>query len=663
MLVFDELKKNEPHLRLVAVMLLAGLFILLAGLWWVQVVSSRDYQSHLETQSYRTVRLPAARGKILDREGRVLAENHPSYDLSIYLDDLHEQFDAAYGRLLRAARAAQKQNLARAEKQLGRPLTKLERRAFAFSSRQIQDLRDRARLDVVGSVVADVGQKIGQPLTLDPTVFQRHYATRLALPFPILENLNEQQVARFEENYSGNLGAELELEPARYYPYTNTASHVLGYLRRDDRSYEGEESSFSYRLPDYRGVVGIEGGYDAQLRGRAGAESVLVNNLGYRQSDNVWSQPEPGENVMLTINIDLQQAAEASLLKHQGPDARGAIVVIDVRNGDVLALVSEPSVDPNCFITGFSPQQLAWMNDPKLRPQINRATQQNYAPGSIFKPIVALACLQNGLNPNTLVDNPGYVYVGRRRVRDLATPGKYDLKLAIMHSSNTYFITVGMQAGIDAIIRMAQKFHFGERTGLRTRQETSGILPTLDQVSHGWTDGDTANLCIGQGDLSVTPMQMAMAYAALANGGTVFWPRLVARIEPQDKNGPGKATEFPAGLVRDHIGASVHNIQLLHNAMLAETEEGTGQAAQVPGLRICGKTGTAQVMDEHNREIGVTTWFASFAPYEHPRYAVVVMVEGGTYGGTTCAPIAHDIYQEIMREETVTATNVLATAN
>ncbi|HZI32840.1 MAG TPA: penicillin-binding transpeptidase domain-containing protein, partial [Candidatus Binatia bacterium] len=473
--------------------------------------------------------------------------------------------------------------------------------------------------------------------------FNQHYLKRRALPFPVLEDLNKTQIARYEEHYSGDLGAELELEPVRYYPNGTTASHLLGYLRRDDQSHEGEEASFSYRLPDYRGVVGIEGGYDAQLRGHAGAESVLVNNFGYRQSENVWTQPDPGENVVLTIDLDLQKAAEASLLKHQGPDARGAIVVIDARNGDVLAMVSEPSVDPNCFITGFTPQQLAWLRDPKLRPQINRATQQNYAPGSIFKPVVALACLENGLNPNSIVDNPGYVMVGRRKVHDLAAPGEYDLKKAIMHSSNTYFVTVGMRAGIEAIIRMAQAFHFGERTGIRTWQETSGILPSLNRVTHGWTDGDTANLCIGQGELSVTPLQMAVAYAAIANGGTVFWPRLVSRIEPQDSKDPGKVTKYPAGMVRDHITVSLRNMQILHNAMLAETQEGTGQASQVAGLQICGKTGTAQVMDEHNREVGVTTWFASFAPYDKPRYAVVVMVEGGTYGGTTCAPIAHDV--------------------
>ena len=642
-----------------AMVLMAGLCILLAGLWWVQVVSAREYQEHMTNQSSRTVRLPAARGKILDRTGRVLAENRPSYNLSLYLDDLSGQFKAEYNRLRPVTTTT---NAAPFWKFWSRaPSVKTNR--VRLKSSEINALTVQARYNVASRIVARAGKKLGQPLTLDPKDFERAYEARRALPYPFLENLNPVQIARFEENDSGGLDADLELDAVRYYPHGATAGHLLGYLLEDNRSMEGEEASFNYRLPDYHGVVGIEYGYDSQLRGRAGAESVLVNNFGYRQSDDVWSRPEPGENVRLTIDLDLQKAAEASLLKHQGAEARGAVVVMDARNGDVLAMVSEPAVNPNWFVNGFTSQQIAWMNDPKLRPQINRATQQNYAPGSIFKPIVALACLENGLNPNAIVDNPGYVMVGRRKVHDLAAPGEYNLKLAIMHSSNTYFVTVGLQAGIEAIVRMAQKFHFGERTGIRTRQETSGILPSLDRVTHGWTDGDTANLSIGQGELSVTPLQMAVAYAAIANGGTVFWPRIVARIEPQNSNGPGKLTTYPAGLARDKIPVTPRNLQILHGAMLAETKEGTGQAAQVAGLQICGKTGTAQVMDEHNRETGVTTWFASFAPYENPRYSVIVMVEGvDTYGGTACAPIAHDIYEEILRQEKSGTPHVLAAA-
>ena len=398
MLIFDELKKNDPQLRLLAVVLAGGLFVLLAGLWWVQVVSARKYESHLETQSYRTVRIPAVRGKILDRDGRVLAENRPRYNLSLYLDDLRRQFDAAYGAALAQARADQKQRIAAQEKKLGRSLTKAERKQFALTTGQLKQLHEQSRFRVADSVVEQVSQRLGQPLTLDAAVFNRDYETRLALPYTVLPNLNDAQVARFEEQYSGGLGVVLDLQPARSYPYGTTATHLLGYVLRDDSSKEGEDSYFNYYLPDYRGQVGVEAGFDAQLRGHAGTVAVLVNNLGYRQTENVGSQAEPGNNVVLTLDLDIQQAAERSLLAHQGPDARAAVVVMDVRTGDVLAMVSSPAINPD-----YASNEPARMNDPKLRPQINRATQENYAPGSIFKMVIALACLENGLDPDATV--------------------------------------------------------------------------------------------------------------------------------------------------------------------------------------------------------------------------------------------------------------------
>ncbi|HLZ54272.1 MAG TPA: penicillin-binding transpeptidase domain-containing protein [Verrucomicrobiae bacterium] len=659
MLIFDELKKNDPQLRLVAVVLASGLAVLLAGLWWVQIVSAREYESHLETQSYRTVRIPAVRGKILDRNGRVLAENHPQYNLGLYLDDLRKQFDAAYGQSLARMRTVQEQRIAAEEKKLGRPLTKVERRQFALTPEQREQLHEQARFRVASDVVRQVSERLGQPLQLNAAVFDRHYEARRALPYPLLTNLDSTQIARFEEQYTGALGLNLDLQPVRIYPFGKTAGHLLGYLQRDDSSKQGEDAYFNYYLPDYRGMVGIEAGCDAELRGRAGTEAVLVNNLGYRQSVNVLSPSEPGQNVVLTLDMDIEEAATQSLERQQGADVRAAVVVMDVRTGDVLAMVSSPSVDPD-----YAANDPAYLADPKLRPQINRATQENYAPGSIFKPIVGLAALEAGLDPNAIVDNPGYVYVGRRHITDLAPPGQYNLRRAIIFSSNTYFITVGLRAGIENLVRMAEKFHFGERTGLPTRQETPGIFPTLKQVgTTDWHDGDSANICIGQGEMAVTPMQMAVAYAAIANGGTILWPRLVERVEPQGPASGEAAINYPTAVVRDHLGVNARHLKILRDAMLAETQEGTGQAAQVPGLQICGKTGTAQVMNSRNQEIDRTTWFASFAPYENPRYAVVVMMEGRTFWGATCAAIAHDIYGEIVKKANPDAARNLAQAN
>jgi penicillin-binding protein 2 len=675
MLIFDELKRNDPQLRFLAVTLAGGLLILLAGLWWVQVVSSHKYESHLETQSYRTVRIPSVRGKILDREGRVLAENRARYSLSLYLDDLRRQFDAAYSKTIARVRADQRQRLAAQEKKLGRSLTKAERKSFALTAGQLRQLREQTRFQVASSVVEEVGRRLGQPLRLDPATFKRHYDTRLALAYPLLSNLNDEQIARFEEQYPGGLGVELDLQPVRSYPYGTTAGHLLGYVLRDDSSKEGEEAYFNYYLPDYRGQVGVEAGFDAQLRGRAGAEAVLVNNLGYRQTRNVWSRPEPGDNVMLTLDLDIQQAAENSIAAHQGANARAAVVVMDVRTGDVLAMVSSPAINPD-----YSLNEAARLSNTNLLVQYNRATHVPSAPGSIFKPIVGLAALESGLDPNATIyvapsprdSSHGYLMVGQQSFQDTVPPGDYNFKRAIVRSSNAYFITMGLRTGIEKIILLAGKFHLGQRMSLPTRQEAAGAFPTEKRIRSNWRDGDSANICFGQGEMAVTPMQMAVVYSAIANGGKVLWPRLVERIEPQDPASGEAPTIFPAGVVRDTLGVRPRSFKILYDAMLAETEdaEGTGRAAVVPGLRICGKTGTAQVKDEHGQLTGWHYWFASFAPYENPRYAVVVMVqsEARGSGGIVCAPIAHDIYEAILRIEkpasgTLATTQRGATAN
>ena len=665
MLVIDELKKNDPQLRLVALILAGGLLILLAGLWWVQVVSAREYQAHLETQAYRTIRVPAVRGKILDREGRVLAENQPRYNLSLYLDELRKQFSDAVRQRIAVAIAAQKAAIAAQEKKLDRSLTKAERKQFAFTSEQIEKLHEEARDQVAVNEIAQISRNMGETLPFDVAKFNRHYATELAMPFRILENLNPEQIARFQENFTGGLGADLELQSTRFYPYGTTAAHLLGELRQDDSSIAGEESFFNYRLPDYRGVTGVEGAFNAELHGRAGQVSVLVNNMGYRQAEDVESQPQAGDNVVLTLDLDLQLTAEKSLAAHE-PDQNGAIVVMDARNGDVLAMASAPGFDPNDFAQahGISPEKYQQLQ--QLTAEKNRATQENYAPGSIFKVVVGLAALEAGLNPDreyAVEPNPadpahGMYFGHNYKKKDTAPPGPYNFKRATERSSNSYFIQVGLQAGVDRIVELAAKFHFGQGNNLPTRQESRGNMPTLERVHHEWREGDTANICIGQGEVAVTPLQMAVAYTAIANGGTVYWPRLVSRVEPQDPSSPETTTNFPSGVIRNRIGVSSRSLKTLYNAMLGETEdpEGTGKAAVVgPSLRICGKTGTAQVQDSAGNLIGHNYWFASFAPFENPKYVVVVMIQkpGQTpgSGGLICAPIAHDIYEKILEKE------------
>jgi penicillin-binding protein 2 len=658
MLIFDQLKKNDPQLRLLTTGVLAGILILVAGLWWVQIVSARDYQQHQETQAFRTVRIPAVRGKILDRNGLSIAENQAVYNVSLYLDDLRPDFDRAYSR---DAKQQLSLRIAETEQKLNRKLSAKEKRKIFLSASTRNKIREDARYEVASNVVTQISQQLQKPLALDRADFLRHYQTRLALPYPVAQKIGPSEIARFEEQSTAIPGVDLEIQSTRFYPFENSAAHLLGYLRRDDSSMEGEESFFSYRLPDYRGNIGVEAGYDAQLRGRAGSKSVLVNNLGYRQNENVWTPAEPGQNISLTIDWRIQQAAEKALPVF-GAATRGAAVVMDVQTGDILAMTSLPTFNPNHFLPSISSAEYQQIQN--VGAEKNRATRENYAPGSIFKTVVAMACLENGLNPNAICDvqanpqdpNHGIVYVGRRSIKDTAPPGPYDFKKALIHSSNSYFIENGLKPGVfEKILQIGHRLHLGERFNLPIRQETSGIFPDAKSLRMGWTDGDTANLCIGQGYLDVTPLQMAVLASAIANGGKVLWPRLVNQITPQDPLSTEQPTIFPSRQVRDNLGVKSGTLEILRRAMLADVEdaEGTGKAAAVPGMRIYGKTGTAQIMNERNQITDHTTWFLSFGGVgaENPRYAVVIMVESGSSGGGTCAPIAKTIYEAILKTE------------
>ncbi|MBI2928007.1 MAG: hypothetical protein HYY24_20215 [Verrucomicrobia bacterium] len=526
---------------------------------------------------------------------------------------------------------------------------------------RLAELRRIARVRVVSNLVAQVSAMVGQPIPFDAARFNRHSDNLRALPWPILEHLTPAQVARFVERSVDLPGVELEVEPQRSYPQTTLAAHLIGHLLRTNSAPEDAEIAFNYRLPDFKGELGLEALFDEQLRGKAGVKTMLVNNLSYRESEQITTAAEPGQNLVLTIDLPIQLAAERAL-RSAGPNVRGAAVVLHAQQGDILALASSPSFDPNLFLSRITPEEWARLSDPKLTPMVNRVTYGAYPPGSIFKVIVGLACLEAGLNTNevlTVEPDPqdpahGCYFVARRKIKDTATPGDYDFRRAFKRSSNSYFIHFGLRAGLDKIVSLGQRFHLGERAEVLPLQEVSGYFPhpglRLKRDGAAWFEGDTANLCIGQGEITVTPLQMAVMTAAIANGGKVLWPRLAARLEPA-LNGGGETNHFLAR-VPDELKVNPLNLQIVREGMLADVEDadGTGHPAFVPGMRVCGKTGTAQVM--HGRTVvDHITWFVSFAPFESPRYAVVVMIESGGSGERTCAPLAKQIYQAIQRRE------------
>lgn len=671
MLIFDQLNKADKHLRVLSWVVAFGLLVLLGGLWWVQVVRSRQYVEDLRTQSYRTIRVPAPRGKIFDRNGIALAENRPTYNISLYLEDRSWR-DAVQKRYKQMDAEARKgATMPRKPKAFERLMAKFGYKPALTQPRRL-NTEERAKLardsrfQVTSNIVWELGQALGKPMALTNEVsFHKHYDRRRALPLPLVPNLNADEIARFQEQGTRLPGVDMEVQPLRYYPYSNTiASHVLGYLTRTEDSVEDELSFYNYRLPDYRGLSGVEASMDAQLRGRAGAKSVLVNNLGYRQSETVLSPVEPGKNVTLTIDAEIQRVAEMELAKATLPPTRGAAVVLDVQTGEVIALASAPTFNPNHWIPYLPHAIWDTYTNEDVAPLQDRAVYGNYAPGSTFKTIVAFAGLEAGTLDTNEIFNIRSPHVVRghpfKDVAGAAAPGEYNFRRAYIKSSNGYFIEQGIRVTPERIVEMAQQFRFGQKTGLPL-QESPGLLPTRQWVREnrrGWNDIATGNISIGQGDLDVTPIQLTVAMAAIANGGKVLAPQLIANIRSQDELGLSGQPQIQP-MVRDQLRVNPQSMATIREAMLADTEDPEGSAYKAfhPGerqqlklFRVGGKTGTAQVF-KHDKLHHYTVWFSSWAMTDVPRYAVVVMVDHGSSGGGTCAPVAREIYRALEYRE------------
>jgi penicillin-binding protein 2 len=660
MFIFDILNRDERRLRAVAVSVAAGMLILLAGLWFVQVVCAKRFQSNSIRQSFRNVRIPAIRGKILDCNGSVLAEDQPRYNAILYLEDLQDQFEAQYRRLVRSYTNEHRGEFT-------------NRGKIRLSSDVLQQLKSAAHYDVVSNITYQVSTSLQELRVLNTNAFARHYKEHPYVPFQIVPDLAPRQVAIFAEQFAGQPSVELETQPLRFYPHGDAAANLLGYVHRREDSADRE---ISFTMPDYEGVTGVERVYDQELSGQAGVMSVLVNNLNFRQSQNVDTPNQPGDDVFLTIDLNLQLAVQKALAAAKYPEVtRGAAVVMDPRNGDILAIASAPTFDPNEFVPGhtpLSPAEEDRLYDKVLTPQFNRAVSGAYPPGSVFKIITAIACLEDGLNPEEVFDSPGIYRASptARPIGDEAGAGKFNFRRAFYRSSNTYFINYGMKHGSEGlrkIFEVAHRFHLGERTLISTKQEpAAGNIPLPDQVGLTFPLSSGPDACIGQ-EITTTPLQMACMISVIANGGTLYWPRVVSQSRSSDT---GQVEPLVRqGRVRDHVNINPVHLDLIRRAMLDDTEhpaEGDSLALHGgtaydafhpygggPGLkdfRVAGKTGTAEVKSPGSNYKRIT-WFASYGPFEDPRYVVVVMVEDGSFGGTTCAPVAERIYQAILDRE------------
>lgn len=590
--------------RILVIASLIGVFfaILLLRLFQLQIVQGADLSDRSRRNSVRHVRLEAPRGEIVDREGRVLATTRPAFRVEVVPSEVRspEPLYRALGTLL---------------------------------GRDPVALRER----------------VGMPRGRDR--FK---------PVVLNSDLTYDQHARLESHRYALPGVMTATGPRREYVEDSLAAHLLGVVGEVQARQLEELEGSGYRQGDVIGQAGLESRFESHLRGRSGGRNLVVDVLGREMEVIDEVDPEPGGRIVLTIDADLQRVGE-EVFQSADPDGEGysgALVAMDPRNGDILAMVSQPAYDPNAFAGGIDAE--AWkslMQDP-LRPMQNRALAGQYSPGSTYKALVAVAGLaEDDFDPEETVFCPGHFTLGRRTYRCWKRGGHGDVNLeqALVQSCDVYFYKLGLKLGIDKIGEFATAFGLGSPTGIEIAGEKAGLVPTRGWKERAkrerWLRGETVSAAIGQGFNLMTPLQLALAFSVIANGGTRVTPRLVMRLETWD----GKLVELLAPHAGVDSGIDPEDLELVRNALVevVQAEGGTGARARVRGVRVGGKTGTTQVVslkvvegmekDEIPLRFRDHALFVAFAPAESPEIVVAVVVEHGRSGAGVAAPMVQKV--------------------
>lgn len=578
--------------------LLLVLLLLTGRMWQLQIVHGEQYAALADGNRMRRLSITAPRGTIRDREGRVLADNRLAFTVSVVPGGLTKDRDVVVDRLA------------------------------AILGLTIEDIEAALQGD------------------------QRAYPYE---PLRVARDVPPEIAVAVEERRMDLPGVMVEQEPVRRYPAGPVAAHVLGYLQlaapEDLAGYAG------YRPSDLVGRIGIERAYEEYLRGQRGFQQVEVNALSRPIRVLGTVPPVPGHNLVLTLDVELQRAATEALAwqlerlrqapGRQGPPGGGAVVVLDVKTGGVLALVSWPEYDPNRFISGDRGEYFAELERDPLLPLFNRAIRGAYAPGSAFKPVTLLAALERRVTrPDEVYVATGIVEVGGRVFRDwtvtrgLPPAGPVDAVAAMERSVNDYFYVMGSRAGIQAIASTARALGLGSPTGLDIRpQDAAGLVPDPAWkrafYNELWYPGDTVNISIGQGFLQVTPLQLAVMYMGLANRGVVYEPYLVqAVLSPA-----GEEVYRREPRVLSVLEAAPASWNAVNRGLIAVVHGSRGTARQAFAdfpITVAGKTGSAQVAPGRETH----AWFAAYAPADAPEVAVAVLVEYGGGGGSVAAPVA-----------------------
>jgi penicillin-binding protein 2 len=613
-----------------AALVLVALAAIAVRLWFVQVKMVDYYRGRIQGSSEVTVRIPSVRGEIRDRNGIPLATNRPSYEVDFYLPDLVSGY----------------------KKQYGQP-PMVEFRAKDSNGM----LHDRKEADIVQIVDKTIIPRLEELKVAEPYNSQRlrtHYRNNTLVPFAYREDLDFATFSKFAEKDLGLPGVQVNVRPVRKYLYNALGAHLLGYVgSAKDINQLPDIKDFNFYEPDIQGKTNIELYLDDALRGKPGKRILKKNPKNRLEGEKEVIQPKPGANVYLTIDARMEYITERALRSV----GRAAAVVVDPNTGQILAMASVPSYDPNKFIPAISARDWAELKDADADPLTNRAISA-FAPGSSYKITTALAGITRGLAKSVFTCNGGVTY-GNTYMRCWiqaehgGSHGPQTLTEAIKNSCDAFFYQYGNAAGIDAIDAVGKTLGLGEVSGIELTNEAPGILPSPEWLksSHNqrWSQGQTANTSIGQGYVLTTPLQMAMIAATVANGGISYQPSLVYQIQESD----GMAVRRPEKIRGDLTKAnklSSDQVEIVRKGMWrVVNDSGTGTRAKVPGVTVAGKTGTAQAWTEGKKDDNA--WFIAFAPYEHPKLALAVLVQGGKAGGEVAAPIAAKIIEECLALE------------
>ncbi len=598
-----ELTVFRNRLMLAGLLIVVAFAILLGRFTWLQVVQREYYHTLAEANRISVVPVVPNRGLILDRNGAVLAANYSAYTLEITPSKV----------------------------------ANVERAIDELSTLIDVAPRDRRRF---------------RKLQEESKNFES---------LPIRTRLTEEEVARFAVNRYRFPGFEIKARLFRSYPQGEIASHAIGYIGRindaDVKRIDTNGLATNYKGTDHIGKLGIEGAYENELHGVTGSEQVEIDAGGRAIRSLARSEPLSGNNLVVTLDLKLQKIAEDAF-----QDFKGALVAIDPKTGEILALVSKPGFDPNLFVDGIDPQNWDALNNSPDKPLNNRALRGQYPPGSTIKPFMALAALEfKKRTPEFTISDPGYFSLAgvQHRYRDWKPGGHglVNMHKSIVVSCDTYYYGLANELGIDAIHTFLDRFGFGSRTGIDIDGELPGLAPSQEwkqqRFRQKWYAGDTVSVGIGQGYFLSTPLQLATAVATLANNGIPVHPHLLKSV--QDAKTQELRATAPASVGEAPV-AKPENLALVRDAMADVTKPGGTAAAAAAGASytIAAKTGTAQVVAMKQNEkydekrMKQEHWdhalFVAFAPAEDPRLAIAVLVENGQHGGTTAGPIARQVF-------------------